>query len=255
MLKKRIIFKLYFKDNFFCLSRNFKLQKVGTIDWLFNNLNFMNIANFIDELVIINVNEKNYKNPIIKEFKLVIQKLMKKTFIPLTIGGGLRNLSQVNDCFAIGADKILLNTAIRKDKKFVKNCVKKFGSQAILCGIDFKLEKNNFYTYTNNGKEKFCLLSEHISLAKKLKFGELFITSIDRDGTGFGYESRILKYLNVNFPIVLGGGCGNSSHFEKLILKEKISGLATGNLFNFIGSGLEELRLKILKRGINIRKI
>ena len=116
MLKKRIIFKLYFKDNYFCLSRNFKLQKVGTIDWLFNNLNFSNIANFIDELVIINVNEKNYKNPIINEFKFAIQKLMKKTFIPLTIGGGLRNLSQVNDCFAIGADKIFLTLQSEKIK-------------------------------------------------------------------------------------------------------------------------------------------
>jgi cyclase len=194
MLKKRIIFKLYFKNNYFCLSRNFNLQKVGNVDWLFNNLNFSNIAKFIDELVIINVNEKNYKNPMIKEFKFAIQKLMKNTFIPLTIGGGLRNLSQVNECFAIGADKILLNTAIRKDKKFVKDCIKKFGSQAILCGIDFKLEKDNFYTYTGNGKEKFFSLKKHITLAKNIKIGELFLTSIDRDGTGFGYEK---KFLNI----------------------------------------------------------
>ena len=255
MLKKRIIFKLYFKDNYFCLSRNFKLQKVGTIDWLFNNLNFSNIANFIDELVIINVNEKNYKNPIINEFKFAIQKLMKKTFIPLTIGGGLRNLSQVNDCFAIGADKILLNTAIRKDKKFVKDCIKKYGSQAVLCGIDFKLEKDNFYTYTENGKEKFFSLKKHILLAKNMKIGELFLTSIDRDGTGFGYEKKILKYLNVNFPVVLGGGAGKSQHFEELIFEKKISGLMTGNLFNFVGPGLEELRLKILEQGVNLRKI
>ena len=114
---------------------------------------------------------------------------MKKTFIPLTIGGGLRNLSQVNDCFAIGADKILLNTAIRKDKKFVKDCIKKYGSQAVLCGIDFKLEKDNFYTYTENGKEKFSSLKTYF-ISKKYENCELFLTSIDRDGTGFGYEKK-----------------------------------------------------------------
>ena len=76
-----------------------------------------------------------------------------------------------------------------------------------------------------------------------MKIGELFLTSIDRDGTGFGYEKKILKYLNVNFPVVLGGGAGKSQHFEELIF-EKISGLMTGNLFNFVGPGLEELRLK-----------
>jgi len=255
MLKKRIIFKLYFKDNFFCLSRNFKLQKVGDINWLFNNLRFQSIANFIDELVIINVNKNNFDNPITKEFKQAVQELMKNTFIPLIIGGGLREINQVDECFKIGADKILLNTAIRKNKKFIKQCINKFGSQAVLCGVDFKLEKKNFYTYTNNGEKKFCLLSEHIFLANKLKFGELFLTSIDRDGTGFGFESKILKYLNINIPIILGGGGGNSRHFEKLMYEKKISGLATGNLFNYIGSGLEELRLKILKQGINIRRI
>ena len=254
MLKKRIIFKLYHKDNSFCLSRNFKLQKVGNVDWLFKNLRFEDISNYIDELIILNVNDSNYLNPINKEFKYSVEKLMKKTFIPLTLGGGLRNLKNVNDCFNIGADKILLNSSI-DNKNFVRKCVKKYGSQAIICGIDFKFEKNRYFSYINNSTKKYLEIKDHINLAKSLKFGEIFLTSIDRDGTGFGYDNDIIKKINIKAPIVLGGGAGRSEHLEKLIIHNSISGLMTGNLFNFVGSGLQELRKKLIKEKVQLREI
>ena len=72
---------------------------------------------------------------------------MKKTFIPLTIGGGLRTMTQVNECFKIGADKIILNSSIKENKNLIKLCVEKFGSQAVILGIDFKEHNNEFYSY------------------------------------------------------------------------------------------------------------
>tara|TARA_B100000963_G_scaffold359799_1_gene388251 strand:- start:3359 stop:4135 length:777 start_codon:yes stop_codon:yes gene_type:complete len=254
MLKKRIIFKLYYKDNSFCLSRNFKLQKVGDAEWLFRNLSFEDISNYIDELIILNVDDKNYLDPINKKFQTSIKKLMKKTFIPLTIGGGLRSLGNVSECFKIGADKILLNTSI-SDKNFVKKCVKKYGSQAIICGIDFKSEKRKYFSYVANGTKKYLEVKDHVKVANSLKFGEIFLTSIDRDGTGFGYDNEIIKNLDIKTPIVLGGGAGKSEHLEALIIDKKISGLMTGNLFNFAGAGLLELRNKLIKKNVNLRKI
>ncbi len=254
MLKKRIIFKLYYKDNSFCLSRNFKLQKVGDAEWLFQNLSFEDISNYIDELIILNVDDKNYLDPINKKFQTSIKKLMKKTFIPLTIGGGLRSLGNVSECFKIGADKILLNTSI-SDKNFVKKCVKKYGSQAIICGIDFKFEKRKYFSYVANGTKKYLEVKDHVKIANSLKFGEIFLTSIDRDGTGFGYDNGIIKNLDIKIPIVLGGGAGKSEHLETLIINKKISGLMTGNLFNFAGAGLLELRNKLIKKNVNLRKI
>ena len=253
MLKKRIIFKLYYKDNSFCLSRNFKLQKVGDAEWLFRNLSFEDISNYIDELIILNVDDKNYLDPINKKFQTSIKKLMKKTFIPLTIGGGLRSLGNVSECFKIGADKILLNTSI-SDKNFVKKCVKKYGSQAIICGIDFKFEKKKYFSYVANGTKKYLEVKDHVKIANSLKF-EKFLTSIDRDGTGFGYDNGIIKNLDIKTPIVLGGGAGKSEHLETLIIDKKISGLMTGNLFNFAGAGLLELRNKLIKKNVNLRKI
>jgi imidazole glycerol-phosphate synthase subunit HisF len=255
MKKKRIIFKLIFSDGYFCVSRNFKLQKVGNVDWLFDKLKFANIAKYIDELVIINASSSNFKDPISGNFKDCVIKLMEKTFVPLTIGGGLRNLSQVLECFKIGADKIILNSSLKDNNLFVKTCVNKFGSQAVIAGVDFKKNGTKFYSYTNNGQNKFCEIKKHLSIIKRLKCGEIFLGSIDKDGTGFGFENDILKEYNFKIPLVLSGGAGNSAHFINVISDDKISGLMTGNLFNFLGDGLSNLRKKMLKKSVNLRVI
>tara|TARA_B100000787_G_scaffold169982_1_gene163263 strand:- start:2333 stop:3100 length:768 start_codon:yes stop_codon:yes gene_type:complete len=255
MKKKRIIFKLIFSDGYFCVSRNFKLQKVGNVKWLFDKLKFDNIANHIDELVIINASPSNFKDPISKKFKASITQLMRKTFVPLTIGGGLRNLSQVLECFKIGADKIVLNSAIADNSSFVKNCVNKFGSQAIIAGVDFKIQESKYYSYINNGQKKYLELNKHFKIIKKLKYGEVFLTSIDKDGTGFGFEKDVLKNYNLKMPLVLSGGAGNAEHFLDIIFNDDLSGLMTGNLFNFLGNGLIELRRKLLKDSVKLRII
>ena len=83
------------------------------------------------------------------------------------------------------------------------------------------------------------------------------LTSIDMDGTGFGFDSRVLDLLDksINFPILLSGGAGKPEHFEQLIKEKKVSALVTGNLYNFLGNGLEVLRKKIINKGINLRVI
>ena len=194
-------------------------------------------------------------NPISDNFKGCIIKLMKKTFVPLTIGGGLRNLSQVLECFKIGADKIILNSSLKDNNLFVKTCVNKFGSQAVVAGVDFKKNGTKFYSYTNNGQNKFCEIKKHLSIIKRLKCGEIFLGSIDKDGTGFGFENDILKEYSFKIPLVLSGGAGNSAHFINVISDDMISGLMTGNLFNFLGDGLSNLRKKLLKKNVNLRVI
>ena len=262
MVKKRVIFKLIFKDNAFYLSRNFSLQKAGDTTWLFEKMKFDKISMYIDELIILNASENNKTDPLPAQFKKSIGSLMKKTFIPLTIGGGISNLHQVDECFEIGADKIILNSSIKNNPKLINECAKKYGAQAVSIGIDFKnLEsdeknkKKNYFSYINNGKDKFMSLNEHIKLVKKYKFGELVMTSIDKDGTGFGFDDKVLEFLDkhIKFPVLLSGGAGKPEHFEKLIKNKKISALVTGNLYNFLGKGLEVLRKNIIKKGVNLR--
>jgi len=264
MVKKRVIFKLIFKDDAFYLSRNFSLQKAGDASWLFEKMRFQKISNFIDELIILNASENNKDNPISYNFKKSIHSLMKKTFIPLTIGGGLTNLDQVDECFKLGADKIVLNSSIKNNSNLINQCSKKYGAQAVSIGIDFRKlsnvnnnNKSKYFSFINNGNDKFMSLNKHIKLIKKLNFGELMLTSIDMDGTGFGFDYKVLELLDesIKFPILLSGGAGKPEHFEELIKNKKVSALVTGNLYNFLGNGLEVLRKKIIDTGINLRVI
>lgn len=264
MVKKRVIFKLIFKDDAFHLSRNFSLQRAGDTNWLFDKMNFQKISDHIDELIILNASKNNSINPLPNFFKKSIEELMRKTFIPLTIGGGLTNLGQIDECFELGADKIILTSAVKTCPELIDKCSRKYGAQAVSVGIDFKkidlINKNKkscYFSYINNGKDKFMSLNEHIKLIRKFKFGELMMTSIDMDGTGFGFDKDVLKIFDnkIRFPILLSGGAGKPLHFEELIGNKKISALVTGNLYNFLGSGLQTLRKKIVDKGVNLRVI
>ena len=183
-----------------------------------------------------------------------VKKLTEKIFIPLTIGGGINTLEKVKQCFSLGAEKILFNTSI-KDKKLIKLCVNQYGSQAIICSIDYKTIKDRLITYTDNGEKEFLSLKQHINLGKKLKFGEIFINNIDRDGTGFGVDGKIYEYLDLRIPYVIGGGAAKYQHFIEGFENKTISGISTGNLFNFIGDGLRNLRVDLIKSNINLRKL
>ena len=125
MIKKRIIFALLYQDGYFYLSRNFKLQKVGDLNWLINNFGFGITSNHIDELICLLVKKQptqKDKNLFLKD----INELRKKIFIPITLGGGVRSLSDVKNLFNNGADKVLLNSSIFKKtlpKKFLKYMV------------------------------------------------------------------------------------------------------------------------------------
>jgi cyclase len=256
MLKKRIIFKLLYDEGFFCISRNFRLQKVGDANWLFDKFQFSEISHYIDELVIINVAKNNYQNPLSSSFIKDIQVLCKKIFIPTTIGGGLRKFIDVTRCFEIGADKVLFNSLVYEDIDVIHKTKIHYGSQAISIGVDYKKINNQYFSYIFNASKKTETIREHFDLINIIAPGEIFLTSILNDGTGFGIDESILNIAKFKQPLVLAGGTGNENHV--LILKnENISGIMTGNLFNFIGKGLFELRKNILEKNkdIPLRKI
>ena len=198
-------------------------------------------------------NEKNEKT-LNTKFKSNIKNLAKKTFIPITIGGGINSLYKVSECFELGAEKIIINSGII-NTKLVNQLTKKFGSQAIICSIDYKEINNLLVSFLLNGNKKYLPLSNHIKLANKLNFGEIFLNDIDRDGTGFGLNNKIYKYLDKKIPYVVGGGAAKHEHFIEGFNKKNVTGISTGNLFNFIGDGLKNLRKQLILSHINIRRI
>ena len=256
MLKKRLIFILFFQNGYFHLSRNFRLQKVGDSEWLIDKFKFSSIGDFIDELVVIDVSRERSSINNLDNLKETLNSLMKGIFVPLTVGGGIYDMNSAKTLFEAGADKILLNTSVANDKEFVKNCISRFGAQAVVGGVDIRKKEEKYRSFINNGTEDFSDLDNHLELIEDLKFGEVLITDIDRDGTGVGFDMDLLnKIPNLTIPIIVAGGAGKPEHFEEALLLENISASGTGNLFNFIGTGFENTRLHLSKKLNNIRKL
>ena len=252
MLRKRIIFTLIYADGYFMQSRNFRLQRVGDLKWLEKNYNFQNIAFSIDELIVVDASRGSKS---MQKFSLMLNNLVDNIFIPLTAGGGIRSMEDAELLFKCGADKILINTILVKDINLVKELVSKYGSQSIVASVDYKNIDGENYVFNSDGSTKCEMtLDSYIDYLESLNVGEIYLNSIDRDGTGFGYDLETISKIsnNVRKPLIIAGGAGNEKHFADGLDFDHVNAVSTANLFNFIGDGLPKARNYILKNGYNI---
>ena len=254
MLKKRIIFTLLYQDGFFYHSRNFRLQKVGDVNWLRENYNFKNISFYIDELIILNVS-RSKKN--IEKFCEDYKKIAENCFVPITIGGGITEFENAKFYLTNGADKIMINSAIHEKPILLKNITEVFGQQSIIVSIDVKKINSEHKIFIKNGSEKTDkTIPLYLKDLLELPFGEIYINSIDKDGTGTGLDLNILDNISPSVvqPIIISGGCGNYKHFLEGLKNEKVSAISTANLLNFVGDGLKNSRLNLEKQNYNFPK-
>lgn len=251
MLRKRLIFTLIYAQGVFMQSRNFNLQKVGNLNWLQNNYKFKEISFSLDELVILNVRSDETST---KEFSSMINELVNEVFIPVAAGGGIKSLEDAKLLFSNGADKIVINSILYENPGLVSKLIKKYGSQSVIASIDYK---NNSEVFINNGTKKIELsLEKYLRHIEKLNVGEIYLNSIERDGTGFGYDFKPIDQLSssIKTPIIIAGGAGNASHFHDGLKYDSVSGVATANLFNFIGDGLPNARTFLIEQKNNLAK-
>ena len=253
MINKRIIFALLYQDRNFFLSRNFNLQKVGNVDWLNENFGFNETCNFIDELIFIIIK----KNPSKKDWKYFfedIAKIKKNVFVPITIGGGIRNLSNASECFLNGADKILLNSCVHLNNS-IYDITEKYGNSAVTIMIDYmtRLDKSRIIMI-ESGKKQILTLQKFLKSNNKLPCAEVVINSMEQDGTGTGLDINVLEEIPKDFkrPILLMGGAGKPEHILNCLSNKNISGIVTANLFNFLGNGLEIARNHSINHGLKI---
>lgn len=254
MAKKRLIFTLLYNDGGFMLSRNFRLQRAGNIEWLKSNYNFKKIAFSIDELIILDVSRKE-KN--IARFCDHIKSIGRECFIPIAAGGGITLLNHAKAIMNAGADKLVINSYLYRNPPFVKELVSIYGSQCIIASVDVKRQNNQLECYVDNGSKKIELeFSEYIKHIINLGIGEIYLNSMDKDGTGFGYMFNLVTQLSsiVKVPIIIAGGAGNWLHLLEGLQHSAIDAVATANLFNFIGEGFPNARKRLLSSGINLAK-
>jgi cyclase len=253
MLRNRIIFSLIYDNGNFMQSRNFRLQKVGDLKWLEQNYKFQEIAFSLDELIILNAS-RNQKDTL--KFAETLKSIRKDVFIPIAAGGGINNLNDAEVLFQNGADKLVLSTAFFQNPDLIQKLITKYGSQSIVACIDYKNHDNENLVFIRNGTLNTNLTVENfVSKLNKIKIGEIYLNSIDRDGTGFGYDLQTVNKIrnSTSIPIIIAGGAGNGNHFLDGLNCE-ISGVATANLFNFVGNALPNARIRLIQSSYNIAK-
>jgi cyclase len=257
MLKKRLIFTLLYNNGHFIQSRNFRLQKVGDVNWLINNYDFKNIAQAIDELVIVNVGRNRIMDD---QFFNTVQELSQKCFMPKAFGGAINNLSDAQQFINAGADKVIVNSVIFSNPQAVRDIVDVYGSQAVVGCIDcrFNTKKNEFEVVSLNGSkiEDFSLEAA-IDRFVQNGVGEVNLQSIDQDGTGMGLDLRLVQaYKKVEsakkVPLVLSGGAGNFEHIKIGFEEKEVNAVSTANLLNFMGDSLRQTRKLLISTGVNL---
>lgn len=248
MKKKRLIFTLLHNNGGYMLSRNFRLQRVGDANWINKNYNFGKIAFSIDELVILDVTRENRDQ---EKFIESYKKIIPNVFVPIAIGGGIRSYEDARNLFLNGADKVVINTLLYKKTEVIEEIAKEYGAQSIIASVDYIEEDGVFHCYVENGSEELPIqLEEYLPQIVKLPVGEIYLNSIKKDGTGFGYNMNTIPVIDgIDMPIIMSGGAGNESHFiEAIQACENIDAVATANLFNFIGNALPNSRKALMEQ-------
>jgi len=252
MAKKRLIFTLLYDSGSFMLSRNFRLQNVGDIDWLEKNYGFSNVGFSIDELIVLDVSRSERNRD---EFSEVLKTLTNDCFAPIAAGGGINSVADATKLLRSGADKIVVNSALHSNKQLISELAQEFGRQCIIASVDCKQVEGKFFIATNNGSNMTDLtLTKFLEQCSDLAIGEICINSIDRDGTGNGFQIELLDCLPELFeiPVIISGGVGNYSHLAEGLKDARVDAVATANLLNFMGDGLASARSQLVNLGIDL---
>ena len=206
-----------------------------------------------DEICFLDITASNENRKTIYE---VVERTSKNCFVPLTVGGGVRSVEDINKLLNCGADKVSINTAAVQNSEVIIESSKKFGSQCIVVAIDAKKNNDEWVVFTHGGRNKTEINA--IEFAKKMEdsgAGELLVTSMDKDGTQKGYDIELISKIgkNVNIPIIASGGVGNLKHLEEGITKGKANALLAASIFHYGKYSIMEVKNYLNSKNIPVR--
>ena len=206
-----------------------------------------------DEICFLDITASNENRETIYD---VVERTSKKCFVPLTVGGGVRGVEDINKLLNCGADKVSINTAAVQNPKMIIESSKKFGSQCIVVAIDAKKNGNKWEVFTHGGRNNTNI--DAIEFAKKMEdngAGELLVTSMDRDGTQIGYDNDLMFKISstVNIPIIASGGVGNLDHLVDGIRLGNASAVLAASIFHYGTHSINEAKQYLNSKGIPVR--
>jgi len=206
-----------------------------------------------DEICFLDITASNEKRDTIYG---VVERTAKKCFVPLTVGGGVRGVDDINKLLNCGADKVSINTAAVQNPEVITESSKKFGSQCIVVAIDAKKNGDRWEVFTHGGRNNTGINA--IEFAKKMEdrgAGELLVTSMDRDGTQIGYDNDLMFKISsiVNIPVIASGGVGNLDHLVDGIKLGNASAVLAASIFHYGTHSIQEAKQYLDSKGIPVR--
>lgn len=187
----------------------------------------------------------------------IVKRTANQIYIPLTVGGGIRSVNDAKVFLRAGADKVAINTGIVNQPKLVKQVAEKFGSQCMVASIEVQKKSDDSYeVYTDSGRTPTGL--EPIAWAKKvtsLGAGEILLTFIHQDGTGKGYDLKLLKQVSssVNIPVIASGGAGCLKDFTEAVNQGQADALAVASCLHFNKTSINKIKQYLSKNGVQVR--
>jgi imidazole glycerol-phosphate synthase subunit HisF len=206
-----------------------------------------------DEICFLDITASNENRDTIYD---VVERTSKKCFVPLTVGGGVRNVGDISKLLNCGADKVSINTAAVKNPEVIVESSKRFGSQCIVVAIDAKKNKDKWEIFTHGGRNNTGI--DAIEFAKKMEdsgAGELLVTSMDRDGTQIGYDIELMSNISskINIPIIASGGVGNLDHLVDGIKIGNASAVLAASIFHYGTYSITQVKEYLDLKGIPVR--
>ena len=195
-----------------------------------------------DEICFLDITASHEKRKAMLE---VVKKTTRNCFIPITVGGGVSSLEDINSLLLSGADKVSINTAAVKDINFIKEASRKFGAQCIVVAVDAKkISEKKWEVFTHGGRNSTGI--DAIEYAKKAQnngAGEILLTSMDKDGTKSGYDLELLKKItsSLSIPVIASGGVGNLDHLYEGVKEGGASALLAASIFHFGELSIKEV--------------
>jgi imidazole glycerol-phosphate synthase subunit HisF len=250
MRKTRIIARIDVKNEFVIKGIHLEgLRKIGDP----NELARKYYIDGVDEIVFMDAVASLYgRNNLFN----IIERACKEVHVPITLGGGIRSINDIENALKAGADKIAINTQAIKTPELIKEASRIYGSQCIIGSIEAKAKNGSWEAYIDNGREETGVnVIEWAKQLEDLGAGEIFITSVDQEGTKRGFDHAPTKAIvdTVSIPVIASGGAGNLNHIQQLINITHVDAVALASVLHYNLLTIPQIKENLLNNNIAVR--
>lgn len=210
-------------------------------------------ADGIDEIVYIDAVASLYARTNIFD---IVKETARDVFIPLTMGGGVRSLEDVNHALRSGADKVAINSQAIRRPEFLAEAAQALGSQCIVLSVQARARHGRWEALIDYGRENTNVdVLDWVEEGQRLGIGEVLLTSVDREGTGEGFDIDLIAAVRekVRIPLIVAGGCGKPEHITELLRHVDVDAVACGSLFHYGWSDVRSVKRTLADAGFSVR--